>query len=84
MPFDYGDTVLVYWPFESQPRRGGSVVGVTPVESEGQAALFGFPVGTTLYTVEFADGSDALVPESSLTPTGDNDSEPDSTPYHDR
>jgi hypothetical protein len=71
MRFDYGDTVLVCWAVEIQSPRGDSVVGVRPVESEEQAVLFGFPVGTTLYTVEFADGSDALIPESSLTPSDD-------------
>lgn len=67
---------------ESQSSRGGSVVGVTPVESAEQAVLFGFPVGTTLYTVEFADGSDALLAEPSLTPSDDTNCEPDSTPSH--
>ncbi len=82
MRFDYGDTVLACWPVESRSPRGGSVVGITPVESEEQAVLFGFPLGTTLYTVEFADGSDTLIPESGLTPLGDTKSEPDSTPSH--
>jgi hypothetical protein len=62
MRFDYGDLVAV-----DQPQRAGSIVGITPVATEEQAALLGHPKGTVLYTVEFGDGSDALIPESRLT-----------------
>jgi hypothetical protein len=42
------------------------VFGITSVESVQQAQTFKVPLGTILYTVEFADGSDALVPEVAL------------------
>ena len=43
-----------------------AVVGVTPVDNEALASAVNYPLGTILYSVEFADGSDALVPEEHL------------------
>jgi hypothetical protein len=39
---------------------------MTPVETEQQVAVFGHPVGTMVYTVEFGDGKDAQIPEGLL------------------
>jgi hypothetical protein len=36
------------------------------VEREEQERVFEYPLGTVLYTVEFGDGTDTLVPESDL------------------
>jgi hypothetical protein len=46
----------------------GAVVGITVVESAQQSEVLSFPQGTVLYTVEFSDGSDTLIPESALLP----------------
>jgi hypothetical protein len=72
MKFDYGDEVVL----ETKDDTGSigekkcAIVGVTPVETEEQAKHFKRPVGTVLYTVEFGDGSDALVAEADLRPVG--------------
>jgi hypothetical protein len=69
MKYDYGEDVI----FRSMNGDGtsidrlGTVVGITEVQSTKQADVLGFAVGTTLYTVEFGDGSDRLVPENQLT-----------------
>lgn len=70
MKFDYGDEALLrdHAAAGELIRRPCSVVGITKVETEEQAEVFGFPRGTTLYTVEFGDGSDRLVPEDALEP----------------
>jgi hypothetical protein len=44
------------------------VVGITHVESVHQAEALNVPLGTVLYTVEFGDGFDALLPEGALEP----------------
>lgn len=48
--------------------KPGEVVSITVVEGR-QSEVFGFPPGTVLYTVEFPDGSDALIPEGALLPS---------------
>ena len=68
MKFDYNDPVVVTGgavrgPKTSQP---GAIVGMTLIETEEQSLSFGHPVGTTMYTVEFEGGPDALVPEEFL------------------
>jgi hypothetical protein len=70
MRFDYGDEVIFK---EASPgghwaERICCVVGITIVETEEQIQVFGHPTGTILYTVEFRDGSDQLVPEHALEP----------------
>jgi hypothetical protein len=73
MKWTYGDSVQSTVP----DGRGGSamkpgeVVAFTVVERVEQSVAFGFPLGTVLYTVEFSDGSDALIPESALLPLSD-------------
>jgi len=62
MHFDYGDEVQVSSANGGIPGKAGSVDGVTPVETEEQAVRVAAPIGTVLYTVEFGEGSDALVP----------------------
>lgn len=70
MNYDYGDDLRV----RATPAAGVrgaelcTVVGITTVETERQAEAFGWPVGCILYTVEFGDGSDALLPEEALEP----------------
>ena len=61
MKFDHGDSVQL-----AGTLKPCAIVGITAVESVQQAETFNFPIGTVLYTVEFADGSDALVPEIAL------------------
>jgi hypothetical protein len=70
MKFDYGDEVV----FRTKDDAGNNVdksccvVGITPIEREEQAKYFKRSVGSVLYTVEFGDGSDALVSEIDLLP----------------
>jgi hypothetical protein len=68
MKFDYGDEVVLRTKDDagSLAEKRCAVVGITPVESEEQAKYFDRPIGTVLYTVEFGDGTDALVPEADL------------------
>ena len=67
MKFDYGQEVLY-----KRPSGDGLVVtrccivGITPVETAEQSELFGHPRGTVMYTIEFGDGTDKLVPEDEL------------------
>jgi hypothetical protein len=61
--YDFGDSVQLAATLEPC-----EVVGITQVENAQQAEAFGFPVGTIFYTVEFGDGSDALVPEVAVEP----------------
>ena len=71
MKYDYGEEVLL----ETTNETGESVstpcvvVAITEVDNEELSRAVNFPIGTILYTVEFEDGSDALVPESSLRST---------------
>jgi hypothetical protein len=70
MRFDYGDEVI------AKIKEGTGnviekvcyVVSITPVETEQQATEFNRPKGDVLYTVEFVDGTDALVAEADLRP----------------
>lgn len=68
MKYDYGDDVV----FGEEDQNGGvlakhgAVVGITPIETAEQSRVFAHPVGTVLYTIEFGDGSDALIPEDQL------------------
>ena len=69
MKFDYGQAVLREPPSQKGmvTKRPGSVVGITPVETPAQVEHFGYPLGTVLYTIEYSDGTDQLVPESELS-----------------
>jgi len=70
MKFDYGDYVVARTK-DSVGNVAESkcwVVGITPVENEQDARNFNYPIGTVLYTVEFPDGTDALMPEEDLRP----------------
>ncbi len=70
MKYDYGDDVIIKAqdPSGNILERPCTVVGITPVENAEQSRIFERPIGTVLYTVEFGDGSDALVPEAYLEP----------------
>jgi hypothetical protein len=68
--FDYGDAVVTT-RVDGEGRAANApcaVVAITLVDTEGEARTFGYPIGTTLYTVEFGDGSDAILPEDALLP----------------
>ena len=66
--FDYGDSVLLEQPGDTgrSVSEPCAVVGISLVDNEYLAHHVSHPIGTGLYTVEFGDGSDALVPESAL------------------
>jgi len=65
MRWTYGDSVQAKIGAIVKPAE---VVSITVVEGR-QSEVFGFPPGTVLYTVEFPDGSDALIPEGALLPS---------------
>lgn len=65
--FEYGDLV-VKRDDSTASNSPCSVVAITPITTEEESKTFGYPVGTTLYTVEFGDGSDTLLPEDDLAP----------------
>jgi hypothetical protein len=72
MKSDYGDEAVARARdgTGSVAEKRCAIVGITPVASDEQAEQFKCPVGTILYTVEFGDGTDALVPEADLRPVG--------------
>jgi hypothetical protein len=61
MKYDYGDSVQLVVTLQTC-----EIVGITRVDSVEVASEFNVPLGVILYTVEFADGSDSLVPEVAL------------------
>jgi hypothetical protein len=73
MNYDYGDDVVFRMnDAEGKPvEKPGTVVGITVVDNAELAKDLKQPMGAVLYTVEFGDGSDQLVLESSLTPLTD-------------
>ena len=78
MKFDYGDAGVVTGGVRSEPHAGRpcAVVGITSIETETQSRVFGHPVGTTVYLVEFGDGKDAIFPEEHLKPFESSTNEP--------
>ncbi len=70
MRFIYGDVVVVTEAAVKDARTGQAcaVVAMTQIETEEQSRIFGHPVGIMMYTVEFGDGKDALIPEGFLRP----------------
>lgn len=70
MKFDYGDEVVAKTTGDlgNFVEKEGVIVSITPVESMEHARHFNCPVGTVLYTVEFGDGTDALLSERDLRP----------------
>jgi len=66
--FDYGEEAILKMKNEAGNviEKECWIVSITPVETDEQANHFKHPVGTVLYTVEFADGSDTFVPEWDL------------------
>ena len=68
MKFDYGDEAVVTGDVECEPNAGRpcAIVAMTSIETEEQSRVFGYPAGTTIYTVEFGDGTDANIPEKLL------------------
>ena len=61
--YKHGDAIQVKPSIENKSIRVASIVGITVVETADMAKHFNASVGTVFYTVEFPDGSDALVPE---------------------
>lgn len=55
----WGDTVRIkdHAPPQMRPGNLASVCGMRTVETREQAKVFGCPVSTTVFLVEFSDGS---------------------------
>ncbi len=70
MNFDYGDQAIAKTKDDTGrvTEQKCVIVGITPVDSEEKAKHFKCAVGTLVYTVEFGDGTDALVLEADLQP----------------
>jgi hypothetical protein len=60
----WGDTVRIRLNAKPEQRPGvlAAVCGLREVETEEQARQFGCPIGTTLYLVEYGDGTAIEVP----------------------
>jgi hypothetical protein len=68
MTYDYGDELVCKMADETGHLipKPCAVVGITTVTNEEQARVLGHPLGTILYSVEFGDGTDALLLEERL------------------
>ena len=69
MKYDYGQEVLckVFSEVGIAMTKHGSIVAITSVDTVDQSESFGYPLGTVVYTVEFGDGTDRLIPENELS-----------------
>lgn len=61
MKYTWGDSAI-----HKTTNKACAVAGITPVDTEEQSKHFKAAVGSVLYTVEFTDGTDLLVPEDRL------------------
>lgn len=75
LKFDYGHEAVLKETDSSGnlTKRACCVVGITLVETQEQVQDFGYPLGEYLYTVEFSDGTDKLVPQSGLKELSEED-----------
>lgn len=73
MELTWGDSVTIRpdAPAEARPGAGASVCGIRKVETRGQGLEFGVTIGTTLYLIEFGDGTSIEVPETWVEPYDD-------------
>jgi hypothetical protein len=72
--FTWGDAARIKQGARTEWRPGAlvSIVGIRTVETEATAHEFDAPVGTTLFTVEFVDGSSTEIPEVWLEADSDS------------
>lgn len=70
----WGDTVRIKDSASPTMRPGSlaAVCGMREVETAEQAKQFGSAIGTTLYLVEFGDGSSLEIPEEYVEVANDN------------
>lgn len=61
----WGDTIRIKMGASTESRPGAlaTVCGMREVETPEQSEQFGCPIGTTLYLVEFGDGTSDEIPE---------------------
>ncbi len=73
-PLTWGDAARIKQGARTEWRPGAlvSIVGIRTVETEATAHEFDAPVGTTLFTVEFIDGSSTEIPEVWLEADSDS------------
>jgi len=66
----WGDTVRVKTgaPPEARPDALAAVVGIRVIETAAQGRAVGATIGTTMYVIEFSDGSSIEVPASWIEP----------------
>lgn len=66
--FDWNDAVIVKAdaPQKFRPGEIASICGMTKVTFENIAEKYDAPIGSWLYTIEFNEGYDILVPERFL------------------
>jgi hypothetical protein len=72
--FMWGDTVKVTSSAAVPSKRCGAIAevcGMRDIETQDQARIFGAPIGSKLYLVEFSDGEAIEVPEASLERAGE-------------
>jgi hypothetical protein len=73
MELSWGDSVKIRLdaPAEVRPGAAASVCGIRRVETRNQGLEYGVTIGTTLYLIEFGDGTSIEVPETWIEPLDD-------------
>ena len=66
--FTWGETIRIRptAPEHLRPGELAEVCGMWTVETEANASVRGYPIGTTIYTIEFGDGTSAEIAEQHL------------------
>jgi hypothetical protein len=74
MKFTWGDDARISdsAPPPLRPGEIVAVVGMRDIQEQKQATQLGVPVGTTLYLIEYSDGSSAEIPGDLLEPNVGN------------
>ena len=68
--FTWGDSVLIVPEAETRFRPGqiGEVCAITEVDNNNLADHHHVSIGSYVYTIEYADGSDEEIPQEHLRP----------------
>ena len=76
--YKYGQTVRVtaHAPQSFAPGEYVAVVGMHTVWQETESSATGYPMGTLLYTIEYADGSSKEITEEYIEEIEQDDSGP--------
>lgn len=66
--FTWGDSVRIKLTASVDMRAGelGEVVAITEIDTQNKVDLYGVPLGSTVYQIEFGDGKAMEIKESCL------------------